>query len=593
MIYGNTEGIRNTILEKLEEIYNMEIAKDEICSKELISILAYFTDLIGREISIAINRRGNIESITLGDSSTVELPILEIKERKLSGIRIVHTHPNGNSTLSSLDLSALLKLKLDCIAAIGVMDGKVKDTTVGFCDVQNDSLKYNNSKKLSVDEFLNINILERLEYIEDIIKSSKVEEDYGEKAIIVGIENEESLDELAELVRACEVSVVGRIFQKKSKMDPALYIGSGKVSEVGLLAQKTGANVVIFDDELSGSQLRNLEKYLGIKAIDRTTLILEIFSKRAKSREGKIQVELAQLKYRLPRLIGMGAVLSRTGGGIGTRGPGEQKLETDRRHIKNRIYDLTKELEKIKKIRNTQRSSRNEIPKVSLVGYTNSGKSTLRNYMYNLFQSKELNKKDSVLEADMLFATLDTTTRAINLPDNRVITLTDTVGFIRKLPHDLVESFKSTLEEVIESDLLLHVVDISSDHYLEQIEAVNNVLEELNALHKPIILLINKIDKIDKNELEIKLENLKEHEYVCISAKQGINIDILLKEIVNKLPNKLKKVEYLIPYNKQDVVAYLHRNAKVNEQKYKDNGTYICAEVDELVYNVCNEYMIK
>ncbi|MBV1819744.1 GTPase HflX [Bacteroidales bacterium MSK.15.36] len=473
------------------------------------------------------------------------------------------------------------------------MDGKVKDTTVGFCDVQNDSLKYNNSKKLSVDEFLNINILERLEYIEDIIKSSKVEEDYGEKAIIVGIENEESLDELAELVRACEVSVVGRIFQKKSKMDPALYIGSGKVSEVGLLAQKTGANVVIFDDELSGSQLRNLEKYLGIKAIDRTTLILEIFSKRAKSREGKIQVELAQLKYRLPRLIGMGAVLSRTGGGIGTRGPGEQKLETDRRHIKNRIYDLTKELEKIKKIRNTQRSSRNEIPKVSLVGYTNSGKSTLRNYMYNLFQSKELNKKDSVLEADMLFATLDTTTRAINLPDNRVITLTDTVGFIRKLPHDLVESFKSTLEEVIESDLLLHVVDISSDHYLEQIEAVNNVLEELNALHKPIILLINKIDKIDKNELEIKLENLKEHEYVCISAKQGINIDILLKEIVNKLPNKLKKVEYLIPYNKQDVVAYLHRNAKVNEQKYKDNGTYICAEVDELVYNVCNEYMIK
>lgn len=592
MIYGNIDGIRNTILENLEKIYIMEMAKDEICSRELISILAYFTELIGREISVAINRKGIIESVTVGDSSTVELPVLEIKEKKLSAIRIIHTHPSGNSTLSSLDLSALLKLKLDCIVAIGVLDGKVKDITTGFCDIENDILKWSSTKKLSVDEFLNIDILEKLDYIGDIIKSSKAEEDYGEKAIVVGIENEESLEELAELARACQVSVLGNIFQKKSKMDPALYIGSGKVSEVGFLAQQTGANVIIFDDELSGSQLRNLEKVLGIKVIDRTTLILEIFSKRAKSREGKIQVELAQLKYRLPRLIGMGAILSRTGGGIGTRGPGEQKLETDRRHIKNRIYDLTKELGKIKKIRNTQRVSRNKVPRVSLVGYTNSGKSTIRNYVYNLYQSKELNKKENVLEADMLFATLDTTTRAIYLPDNRVITLTDTVGFIRKLPHDLVESFKSTLEEVIDADLLLHVVDISSTHYIEQIEAVNNVLGELSALDKPIIIVFNKIDKIDEMELETKLEKFKNYEYVCMSAKQGINIDILLKEITKKLPNKLKKVEYLIPYNKQDVVAYLHRNAKVNEEKYKDNGTYICAEVDELVYNVCNEYMI-
>lgn len=593
MIYGNTDGVRNTILEKLEEIYDMQMPKYEICSRELISVLAYFTELIGREISIAINRRGIIESVTLGDSSTVELQVLEIKERKLSSIRIVHTHPSGNSTLSSLDLSALLKLKLDCIVAIGVTKEEVEDITVGFCDVENDILKWDITKKLNIDEFLNIDILEKLNYIEDIIKESKVEEDYGEKAIIVGIENEESLEELSELARACEVAVLGKIFQKRSKMDPALYIGSGKVSEVGFLAQKTNANVVIFDDELSGSQLRNLEKSLGIKVIDRTTLILEIFSKRAKSRDGKIQVELAQLKYRLPRLIGMGAVLSRTGGGIGTRGPGEQKLETDRRHIKNRIYDLSKELEKIKKVRKTQRASRNEVPKVSLVGYTNSGKSTLRNYMYKLFQSKELSKKDNVLEADMLFATLDTTTRAIFLLDNRAITLTDTVGFIRKLPHDLVESFKSTLEEVIDSDLLLHVIDISSSHYLEQIEAVNNVLKELDALNKPIILLVNKIDKIDESQLETKLEKLKEYENVCISAKQGINIDVLLKEIANKLPNKLKKIEYLIPYNKQNVVAYLHRNAKVHEENYKDNGTYVCAEVDDLVYNVCNKYMIK
>ncbi|SQC02493.1 GTP-binding protein HflX [Clostridium tetanomorphum] len=268
-------------------------------------------------------------------------------------------------------------------------------------------------------------------------------------------------------------------------------------------------------------------------------------------------------------------------------------METDKRHIRERIYDLTKELEKIKKTRETQRDNRNDIPKVSLVGYTNAGKSTLRNVLYNMYPAKEGIQKENVFEADMLFATLDTTTRAILLPNNRNITLTDTVGFIRKLPHDLVEAFKSTLEEVIYSDVLLHVVDISSDSYEEQIQAVNEVLKELSCLDKPTILLLNKVDKINEEKLSDIREKFKTLDCIEISAKQGRNLEKLLEEIINKLPYKLIKAEYLIPYSDGSTVAYLHRNGNINIEEYKEEGTYISAEVDEKAYNVCKKYMIS
>jgi GTP-binding protein HflX len=592
MINGNTEGIRDVILDRLNKIYNVKVPKDEVFNLEIVDIISEVTSEIEREVSVAIDRKGNVIDVSIGDSTTVEVPIIDIKEKRLSGVRVIHTHPNGNSRLSALDLSALTRLKLDCIAAIGVDEAGPIDTTLGFCNVEKDILVAETTGKLTIENAISYDLMGRIKYIEETIKSNEVVEDNSERAILVGVESEESLDELKELAKACNVTAVEQVLQKRNKIDSAFYVGRGKVEEIALLTQAKKANVIIFDDELTASQVRNLEDFIGVKVIDRTTLILEIFAKRAKSKEGKIQVELAQLKYRLPRLSGLGTVLSRTGGGIGTRGPGEKKLETDRRHIRERIYDLVKELEKIKKIRETQRDNRNEIPKVSLVGYTNAGKSTLRNVLYNMYSPKEDALKGNVFEADMLFATLDTTTRAIVLPDNRTITLTDTVGFIKKLPHDLVEAFKSTLEEVIYSDLLLHVVDVSSDNYKEQTEAVNEVLRELKAIDKPTILVLNKIDKVSDEELLNIKDNFKRMQYIEISAKQGINLEKLIEEIINRLPYKLKKEEYLIPYADSAIAAYLHRNANVNVEEYREQGIYIHAEVDKQVYNVCKRYMI-
>lgn len=595
MIHGNTDGIRNSVLKELEELYKINVPKYSVCTEDMINIISRSSSQIEREISVGINRKGKVISVAIGDSSSVEIPLIDIHEKRLSGVRIIHTHPSGVSRLSALDISALMKLKLDTIMAIAVEEGKAKDASLGFCYVENEILISEEAPHLTIDKCLQINILDKINHVEEVIKTSNVEEDDSERAILVGCDTRESLDELEELAKACDIPTLEKVFQNRSKIDASFYIGRGKVLEIANIRQLTRANLVIFDDELSGAQVKNLEANLGVKVIDRTTLILEIFSRRAKTREAKIQVELAQLKYRAARLMGLGTVMSRTGGGIGTRGPGEKKLEIDRRHIRERIYDLQAELKKIKKIRETQRErrSKDKTSQVSLVGYTNAGKSTLRNTLCAESASTLATQaKDKVFEADMLFATLDTTTRAIKLPDNRDITLTDTVGFVSKLPHELVEAFKSTLEEVIYSDLLCHVVDASSDNAQEEIIAVEKVLGELKALESAKILVLNKIDKADEeklNELEAKYSSIY-NKVVKISARERINLDDLLEAISEELPYTLKSKEYIIPYTAQQVVAYLHRNANVSEEEYREEGTYIKAEVDEEVENKCREY---
>lgn len=595
MIHGNTDGIRNSVLKELEELYKINVPKYSVCTEDIINIISRLSSQIEREISVGINRKGKVISVAIGDSSSVEIPLIDIHEKRLSGVRIIHTHPSGVSRLSALDISALMKLKLDTIMAIAVEEGKAKDASLGFCYVENEILISEEAPHLTIDQCLQINILDKINHVEEVIKTSNVEEDDSERAILVGCDTRESLDELEELAKACDIPTLEKVFQNRSKIDASFYIGRGKVLEIANIRQLTRANLVIFDDELSGAQVKNLEANLGVKVIDRTTLILEIFSRRAKTREAKIQVELAQLKYRAARLMGLGTVMSRTGGGIGTRGPGEKKLEIDRRHIRERIYDLQAELKKIKKIRETQRErrSKDKTSQVSLVGYTNAGKSTLRNTLCAESASTLATQaKDKVFEADMLFATLDTTTRAIKLPDNRDITLTDTVGFVSKLPHELVEAFKSTLEEVIYSDLLCHVVDASSDNAQEEIIAVEKVLGELKALESAKILVLNKIDKADEeklNELEAKYSSIY-NKVVKISARERINLDELLEAISEELPYTLKSKEYIIPYTAQQVVAYLHRNANVSEEEYREDGTYIKAEVDEEVENKCREY---
>ena len=595
MIYGNIEGIRKSILDELENIYTIKTLKDEVCDIEILNIISRVSSFIEREVSVGINRKGSVTSVAIGDSTSVEVPVIDIEEKRLSGIRVIHTHPNGYCNLSALDLTALLKLKLDAIVSIAIIEGKIIDFSLGMLTLYNNKLESEEKMNLSLEEISSINVLDKIRFIENLIKNNDVIEETEEKAILVGSDTKESLEELKELSEACNVPVLKTVFQSRHKIDAAFFIGRGKVLEIASMRQIERANVIIFDDELSGSQVRNLEAAIGAKVIDRTTLILEIFATRAKTKEAKIQVELAQLKYRLSRLQGLGTVLSRTGGGIGTRGPGEKKLETDRRHIMETVYDLKDELKKIKRTREVQREKRNKenIPKVSLVGYTNAGKSTLRNALCDLAAKKENQTKEKVFEANMLFATLDTTTRAITLKNKGVITLTDTVGFVRKLPHDLVEAFKSTLEEVIFSDLLCHVIDTSSDTAVEQYIAVNEVLNELGVINKEMILVLNKIDKASEEQMTIIKEAIGETQVIEVSAKEGTNLEEFLNLIEEKLPYNYRKVEYLVPYEKGDIQSFLHRNARIIEEEYKDDGTYIVAEVDDEVYNKTQDYVIK
>ncbi len=362
--------------------------------------------------------------------------------------------------------------------------------------------------------------------------------------------------------------------QKLERVNSAHYIGSGKVEEVAHLVAKNDANLVIFNDELSPSQIRNLEHELQCKVIDRTILILDIFASRAKTREAQLQVEVAQLKYMMPRLIGLNASLSRQAGGIGSKGPGEKKLELDRRRIEEQIHKLNKELDALVLARQNQRKLRkkNATPVVALVGYTNAGKSTTMNALLNV-SNAEADK--SVFEKNMLFATLETSTRQIQLPDNKQFLLTDTVGFVSKLPHQLVKAFRSTLEEVTEADLLLHVVDLSHPEFQAQIEITNKVLDELGVKETPMVYVYNKADLVD-NEFTPSTQ-----EAVRISAKNLTNIDTLINSIKSHLFHHYVKETFLIPYDKGNIISYLNDHATVFETEYLDNGTLITVECSD------------
>lgn len=600
MINGNISGLKDYVLENLEKIYEKKIEKGKILDEETANYISEISNKINREINIAIDRNGNVIDISIGDSSTVNLPLIPVYDKKLSGVRIVHTHPGGNPHLSSVDVSALIKLKLDCIVSIGVSDNGITGYEVAICSIVNDELSYDRTPLTDLNSF---DYLDEIKEVEELLRKREIKEDDSEYAILVGIDEEKYLDELEELAYACDVKVVGKFFQKRKKVDPVFLIGSGKVQELSLVRQIRKANLIIFDEELSGLQLKMLEEFTGCKVIDRATLILEIFARRAKTREAKLQVELAQLKYRANRLIGFGITMSRLGGGVGTKGPGEKKLEIDRRIIKKNITYLKNELEAVKKIRATQREKREDsgMPKVSLVGYTNVGKSTLRNILVDLYPSDKNLKKEEVLSKDMLFATLDTTTRTIALKDKRIISLTDTVGFIQKLPHDLIESFKSTLEEVIFSDLILHVADLVSEDIFEQIEAVENVLTELKCLDKVKILVLNKIDKaieekgqdiVDERINEIK-EKYPNYHIIVTSAVTQENLGKLIDLIQEYLPMTSYNCKVLIPYSNTDLVAMLHRNAIVKSEEYADNGILIEVILNEKEYNLLRKYIIS
>ena len=574
MIYGNIEGIKKSIIEELEGIYSIKTLKDEVCSTEILDIISRISSVIEREVSVGINRKGSVTSVAIGDSTSVEVPVINIEEKRLAGVRVIHTHPNGYCNLSALDLTALLKLKLDSIVSVAVIDGKIIDFSLGMLTLYNNKLETEEKSNLSLEDIMSVNILDKIKFIENLIKTNDVIEETEEKAILVGSDTKESLEELKELTEACNIPVLNTVFQSRNKIDAAFYIGRGKVLEIANMRQVERANVIIFDDELSGSQVRNLEAAIGAKVIDRTTLILEIFATRAKTKEAKIQVELAQLKYRLSRLQGLGTVLSRTGGGIGTRGPGEQKLEIDRRLIKERITQVRKELEQVKRTRELTRKKRQEnpVPVVAIVGYTNAGKSTLLNKLTGA----------GVLSEDKLFATLDPTTRKMVLEGGEELLFTDTVGFIRKLPHHLIQAFRSTLEEAKYADVILHVVDASNPDMDSQMFTVYETLRKLEVGDKKVVTAFNKIDALEE---EISLKDLQADRTVRISAKYGDGLDEMLSDISEVAKEGKKTVEKVFGYDEASVVNDVRKYGQVLEEEYRNEGIYIKASIPkEYIY---------
>ncbi len=402
------------------------------------------------------------------------------------------------------------------------------------------------------------------------------------KAVLVCVDTGEfdaeiSIGELAELARSANAEVVGEMIQKKSSYDSATCMGSGRLEELREQLPQLEAELVIFDHELTGVQVRNIEEILGVRVIDRTTLILDIFAQRARTKEGKLQVELAQQKYRLPRLIGLGTALSRLGGGIGTRGPGETKLETDKRHIRKRISYLEDELEELKKHRNFSRSRRKKdgVLCAAIVGYTNVGKSTLMNALTDA----------GVLAENKLFATLDIVSRSIELPDGRSVMLIDTVGLIRRLPHNLVEAFKSTLEEAAAADIILNVQDLSSPEYEQQAAVTRELLSELGCDGIPVINVMNKAD--EALNLDTVFEDDKT---VIISARNKQGFDKLLDAVVRNLPETAKRMKLLVPYDATAFINKIRIEGKIFSEEYTENGTLIDALVDVKLIKEAEKY---
>lgn len=573
-INGNTEGIRNSLLEQIRDLYQLRMEADTFASFALLSALASFTGQIGREISVYLARDGRVVDISIGDSGKVSMPNLRLvrNEDRLCGVRCIHTHPNGDGRLSSVDVGTLRSMRLDAMAALGVgPEGQPTSFYAGYLGDMDEAgtrqvLLYGPLRPYKLPQKA---LMREIYLADDRFKSSTkaVEEARPERAILVGLENDapyDTLAELGELAATAGAVVVGRATQRKRDIDNATYIGSGKAEDLSLTASALEADLLIFDDELSPVQARNLEAITGVRVIDRTALILDIFARHAQSREGKLQVELAQLKYELPRIFGQGKDLSRQGAGTIARGPGETKLESDKRRIRRRIYELGEELKAVEKQRGLRRERRQKeaVARVALVGYTNAGKSTLLNALTGA----------GVLAEDKLFATLDPVVRQMELPNGSQALLSDTVGFINKLPHELVEAFHSTLEEVRQADLILHVVDASASYYPSQMQVVEEVLASLGAGDIPCIRVYNKADQV---------QGPLPQDGVAISALKGTGLEALLHAVEQALSARFQEIALLIPYDKYEAMALLKREGRILAETHEGAGTLVRAQVED------------
>ena len=589
-ISGDLNSIKNSTLEYMEEYIDVVWNPGSFLPEEVLNMMETVTLETGREVAVAIDRKNRVLSIGIGDEKSVALSENDLRrgEKRLSGVRLLHTHPNGSILPSSVDINSLKAMRYDAMVVIAVTE---RDTFKGIngasvtLPVRDDKGLFTGHETFGPEpkrKFTNFdNLFDRIKEIDkDSTDTVDTTPDEAEKAIVVGVLDirkdygVDPLAELKELAKSAGANVVGEVTQRRDAPDSKYYIGGGIARELALQRQALGATMIIFDDELSPSQIRNLEDVTGARVIDRTALILDIFAARANSTEGRLQVELAQQKYRLPRLTGRGIALSRLGGGIGTRGPGESKLTTDRKHIGRRIHYLESALKNVTARRELMRKerSRKEVPTIALVGYTNVGKSTLLNVLC----------ESDIYAEDKLFATLDPSVRKMVTEEKSEYLIIDTVGFINKLPHGIVEAFKSTLEEAVYADLLLVVVSADDPDPEGQLSIVEDILEQIGAGGKPRYLVINKMDRAS-SDFDFypagaygKIFN--------VSAKSGEGIEKLKQGITRYFTRAEMKFDIVVPYSDGKMQAFVHSNCAITTEEYVDKGVHFTGRIKPELY---------
>lgn len=533
MLDGNLTGLKPSQIKALERIDRRRIPPGQVVTGDLARFLSELSFDIRRQLGIIVDRQGLIVHVIVGDDREIVIPDLSrvgLGRSGLRGLRCIHTHLKGEG-LSQDDLTDLALLRLDLMVAVAVgergLPGRVEYAHLLPANPEGKSVEVQQASSVYDLDFDVVRFLDSLESeMERKMAETFDLSDIREKAILISVgsetrqELEDSLDELAELARTADVVVLDRVVQRTQKIHPRYLMGEGKIREVMIRALQQGVTLLIFDQELSPGQVRSISDMAEVKVIDRTQLILDIFARRAHTLDGKVQVEVAQLKYLMPRLLGKGTAMSRLMGGIGGRGPGETKLEIDRRRIRDRLSRLEKQLDNLSRgrLQRRQRRIRAEVPIVSIVGYTNAGKSTLLNAL----------TQSAVFTEDLLFATLDTSTRRLRFPEEREVIITDTVGFIRKLPKSLLGAFKATLEELEDADLLLHVVDVSAARFEEQIAAVERILQDLELGTLPRLLVFNKMDRVPPNEVAALCRRF---DAIAVSALDRSTFTPLLAEL--------------------------------------------------------------